>query len=147
MKIYHTIKNGVLSLTSKRTVGARILLIQDNQVLLVKHTYQNGWYTIGGGVESGETPRFAIERELKEEVGVSLFAQPELFAVYYSNREKRDDYIVFYIGREFTQKMVKSPEIADSQWFPLDALPEDATPATRRRVDEYLGRREITDLW
>ena len=147
MKIYHEIKQGILSLIAKRTIGARILLVRDNHVLLVKHTYQNGWYTIGGGVESRETPRFAIERELKEEVGVTLITPPELFAVYYSNREKRDDYIVFYIGRECDQKAVKSPEIADSQWFPLEYLPEDTTPATRRRVDEYLGRREVIELW
>ncbi len=147
MKIYNALKTAVLSLLSKRTIGARILLIRDDKVLLVKHTYQKGWYTIGGGVESGETPRFAIERELQEEVGVTLTSPPKLFAVYYSDYEKRDDYVVFYIGRDFTQKTVESPEIADRQWFALDNLPEDVTPATRRRIDEYLGRREITDLW
>ena len=147
MKIYHAIRNGLLSLLAKRTIGVRILLIRDNHVLLVKHTYQNGWYTIGGGVETKETPRFAIERELKEEVGVTLNVPPELFAVYYSHHEKRDDYVVFYIGRDFMQQAVQSPEIADSQWFSLHQLPEDITPATRRRIDEYLGRREITDLW
>ncbi len=122
MKIYHEIKQGILSLIAKRTIGARILLVRDNHVLLVKHTYQNGWYTIGAGVESRETPRFAIERELKEEVGVTLITPPELFAVYYSNREKCDDYIVFYIGREFDQKSVKSPEIANSQCFLCAAM-------------------------
>lgn len=76
-----------------------------------------------------------------------MTSPPELFAVYYSNREKHDDYIVFYIGKDFTQKSVVSPEIADSKWFSLDKLPEDTTPATHRRVDEYLGRREISDLW
>lgn len=147
MKLYHTIKNEILSLIAKRTIGVRILLIRDNQVLLVKHTYRNGWYTIGGGVERKEPPRFAIERELKEEVGVSLLTPPKLFAVYHSRREKHDDYIVFYIGQNFVQEAVQSPEIADSQWFPLEHLPEDATPATHRRVDEYLGRRKITDSW
>src|SRR5262249_15283506 len=125
----------------------RILLMRDDQVLLVKHTYQKGWYTIGGGVEHKEPPRIAIERELQEEVGVTLLSPPELFAVYYSHYEKRDDYIIFYIGRSFTQQPVYSPEIAESQWFPLEQLPEDATPATRRRIDEYLGQRKVTDLW
>lgn len=147
MKIYAAIKTGLMTLTAKRTIGVRILLVNQDHVLLVKHTYQNGWYTIGGGVERNETSRFAIERELQEEIGVTLITPPELFAVYYSNYEKRDDYVIFYIGREFTQQAVTSPEIADSQWFPLNKLPADATPATRRRVAEYLTEHAVSDLW
>lgn len=69
------------------------------------------------------------------------------FAVYYSNNEKRDDYIIFYIGHDCTEEVVKSPEIAESQWFPLSQLPQDVTPATRRRIDEYIGRREVEENW
>ncbi len=147
MRSYHAIKAVFLSLFAKRTVGVRILLVKDEQVLLVKHTYQPGWYTIGGGVEAKETPRVAIERELLEEVGVTLLTPPELFSVYYSYNEKHDNYVMFYIGREHTQISVQSPEIAESRWFPLAALPEETTPATRRRIEEYLGKRAITEHW
>lgn len=147
MRIYHFVKTTILSLFAQRTIGVRMLLVKDDQVLLVKHTYQPGWYTIGGGVEHQETPRVAIERELLEEVGVTLLAPPKLFAVYYSYHEKHDNYVMFYIGHEHTQTEVYSPEIAESQWFPITQLPEDTTPATRRRIEEYLGTREITDYW
>lgn len=147
MRFYHFLKSVFLSLFGKRTIGVRILLVKDEQVLLVKHTYQKGWYTIGGGVEQKETPRFAIERELLEEVGVTLASPPELFAVYYSYNEKHDNYVMFYIGRAHTQITVHSPEIAESQWFPINQLPEDTTPATRRRIEEYLEQRVITEYW
>lgn len=147
MKLYYRLKNTFYSLIAKKTVGARILLVKDEQVLLVKHTYQKGWYTIGGGVDAKESPSAAIRRELYEEVGVTLTNPPQLFAVYYSNYEKRDDYVVFYIGKEFTQEFVTSHEIADQQWFPLNALPDDVTPATKRRIAEYLGHKPISDRW
>lgn len=147
MRFYHFIRTTILSLLSKRTIGVRILLVKEDQVLLVKHTYQPGWYTIGGGVELKETPREAIERELKEEVGVTLNAPPELFSVYYSYHEKHDNYVMFYIGRDHTQIPVHSPEILESRWFPITALPEDTTPATHRRIEEYLGKRVIAELW
>lgn len=125
LKTYQVIKNFILSLLSKKTFGVRILLIQDKKVLLVKHSYQTGWYTIGGGVEAGETPLQAMERELKEEVGVTLLKKPQLFSVYHNQNEKRDDYIVFYTAEGCKQEPVHSDEIAEQGWFSLDALPVD----------------------
>lgn len=146
MRIYHLIRNFILSFVSKRTIGVRMLLIQDKKVLLVKHSYQPGWSTIGG-VESGETPLEAMKRELKEEVGATLLNDPKLFSVYYSRNEKRDDYVIFYVAEGCEQEPVHSDEIAEQAWFSLDALPQDTTPATRRRIQEYLGERAIEERW
>ncbi|KTD18740.1 MutT/nudix family protein [Legionella lansingensis] len=148
MRLYYLFRCLVLAVLGKKTVGVRILLIDNDHVLLVKHTYQQGfWYTIGGGVERGETPRQAMERELQEEVGVTLTSPLELFSVYHHREQKRDDYVIFYIGRGCIQKTVTSDEIAQQQWFPLDQLPDDLSPATRRRIQEYLGEREISECW
>lgn len=124
-----------------------MLLINEGKILLVKHTYQPDWYTIGGGVESGETPRQAMERELKEEVGATLTTPLELFSVYYSRNEKRDDYIIFYIGHGCTQEVMTSPEISEQRWFPINDLPQDLSPATRRRIQEYFDKVEISEKW
>jgi 8-oxo-dGTP pyrophosphatase MutT (NUDIX family) len=147
MKIYWIIKNEILSLLKQRTIGARILLIRNNKILLVKHTYQEGWYTIGGGVERGESPLNAIHRELKEEVGITLEKPPTLFSIYYSRLEKRDDYVVLYIASDYTQEDVYSNEILDKRWFDLDDLPAEITSATKRRIEEYRGYTTISDIW
>jgi 8-oxo-dGTP pyrophosphatase MutT (NUDIX family) len=147
VRIIRIVKNALFYLLRKRTIGARILLIKDKQILLVKHTYYPGWFTIGGAVDPGESPLQAIHRELQEEVGVSLKSPPRLFSVYYSNFEKHDDYIVFYIGEHFEQKEVVCDEILEKKWFDLDALPDDVSAGTERRVQEYLGKKSISDLW
>lgn len=147
LRLYHLLRNAVLSLLAKRTIGVRMLLINEGKILLIKHTYQSGWYTIGGGVDAEETPRQAMERELKEEVGVTLTSLPELFSVYYSRNEQRDDYVIFYIGHGCTQEETFCPEISETGWFSLHDLPEDLSPATRRRINEYLGKDQISDIW
>lgn len=70
-----------------KTLGVRALVIKNNRVLLIKHSYINGWYTVGGGVKRGETPLQAIQRELFEEVGIECLDKPQLFNVYYSAKE------------------------------------------------------------
>ena len=147
MKFYHFIKNAIFSLLAKQTVGVRMLLINEGRILLVKHTYRSGWYTIGGAVDPGETPSEAMERELKEEVGATLTSKPKLFSIYYSRNEKRDDYIIFYVNQGCIQEKVISSEIAEQRWFPLDQLPDELSPATLRRIQEYLGEREIDERW
>lgn len=129
------------------TMGARALVIDDNKVFLVRHTYINGWYSIGGGVEKGESTLQAAKRELQEEVGISSTQEPVLLGIYHNTREKRDDYIAVYICKNFNKVATSSPEIAEEKWFALDQLPSDISPATKRRIEEYLGQRPISDKW
>lgn len=146
-KCLHPLRNIAFQALGIKTMGARALVIKNNKTLLIKHTYQKGWYTIGGGVKKNESPHKAILRELFEEVGVTPTEDLQLFSLYHSKKEKRDDYIAFYILHKFDMTKVESPEIEETNWFSLDALPPDITPATTRRIEEYLGHRVISDKW
>lgn len=147
ISFYWHIKNFLLSLFSKKTMGARVLVIQGDQILLIKHTYTPGWCTIGGGIDPGESGLQALKRELMEEVGVTLSAEPSLLGFYHRPHKKRDDYVVVYVCKAFEKKDVSSPEISETRWFPLKDLPHDITPGTKRRIEEYLGHRPLSDVW
>src|SRR6478609_4928588 len=59
------------------TLGVRAVVLDgDNRVFLVKHSYVAGWHLPGGGVEVGETFEHALRRELVEEAGIELSAEP-----------------------------------------------------------------------
>lgn len=108
------------------------------------------WYTIGGGVKKGESPLAAILREIQEEVGIIPASLPKIFSVYYSHLEKRDDYIILYLLelKDFKQnENVTSWEIKEKKWFSFDNLPLDTSPATKRRIEEYLGMQTMSDIW
>lgn len=142
------IKLRLLSLLSFKTLGVRALVIKNDQVLLVKHTYEKGWYTVGGGVEKGETPLQGIKRELLEEAGITTLEDPELLGVYHTTSNKRDDYIIFYLVKVFSiNEPAPSSEIAERSWFKLTTLPKDATEATQRRIQEYLNKKAISEKW
>ena len=118
------------------TLGVRMMLVQNNQVLLVRHTYIDGWFLPGGGVKRGETLEQAARREVREEAGVEV--QTLTFVGAYSNfvNWKNDHNIVFF-SDQFTVNGKHDKEIAEARFFPLDSLPADTEPGHRLRLDEY----------
>ncbi len=132
------------------TLGVRALVLDPGgRVFLVRHTYVSGWYLPGGGVEVGETCLDALTRELQEEGNIVLTGPPSLHAVYFNRRISRRDHVALYVVRAFTQDELPRPnrEIAACGYFPVDALPPDTTPATRRRVAEVLFGAPASADW
>jgi ADP-ribose pyrophosphatase YjhB (NUDIX family) len=126
-------------ITKPITIGVRILLIKDNKVLLVKHTYQSHWYLPGGGVEKGETLEQAIKRECKEELGAKL-NDINIFGAYSNFFEYKNDHIVMFICSNFTLEETINSEIETLNFFDMDNLPKGISPGSRKRVLEYINK-------
>lgn len=132
------------------TLGARGLIVDDaGRVFLVEHSYIPGWHLPGGGVEVGETLTSALTRELLEEGNIELCGPPELFAVYFNSRVSRRDHVALYVIRAFRQPSPPTPngEIIAHGFFPLTALPEGTSRATRARLAEVFDHRAVAENW
>jgi ADP-ribose pyrophosphatase YjhB (NUDIX family) len=132
------------------TIGVKALIINQNQeVLLVEHTYMAGWHLPGGGVSPGETPKAAIIREVQEETGIVVKENPILFGIYTHVILGANDYPMLYIVKEFIQVSESKPnaEIKQARWFQINNLPENTTESTRERIKEYLHGLVPNDQW
>lgn len=124
----------------RTTLGARGLLIDGEQVLLLRHTYVPGWQLPGGGVDPGESAEDAFRREMVEETGYRPIGG-ELFGLYHNIQATNRDHVALFVAREFEQARVFRPnrEIAEIGWFRRDSLPEATTESTRQRLGEVFG--------
>jgi 8-oxo-dGTP pyrophosphatase MutT (NUDIX family) len=125
-----------------RTLGVRVMLIQNGGVLLVRQTYLSGWFMPGGGVKRGETLEQAARREVHEEVGTQM-EELKLLGAYTHFGEQKSDHNVLFLCTDFTLSGKPDKEIAEMRFFPLDVLPEGLMPGHRRRLEEYRDGREI----
>jgi ADP-ribose pyrophosphatase YjhB (NUDIX family) len=131
------------------TLGVRAIVRDpEGRVLLVRHTYVPGWYLPGGAVDRGESVIDSLTHELLEEANVRIVGTPRLLGIYF-NAYASSDHVALFEVNEFAQTAPKRPdhEIAEARFFPLDALPEGTTPATRARLDELLSGDPISSTW
>ena len=131
--------------TRPMVVGVRVLLIQGDQVMLVRHTYQDFWYLPGGSVKKGELPIDAARREVMEEVGADVGDDLRLGGVFSTFIEHKSDHVILFVCEQFEQgARPDSWEIESCRLFDVDALPADVSPASARRIKEYRAGEGIT---
>ena len=131
------------------TIGTRTLVLRDNaEILLVRHTYAPGWLVPGGGVERRETVYQAAVREVREETDIVADEEPLLHGMFLNDKNFPGDHVACFVLRKFTVGAFKpNLEIADAKFFAIDALPEDTTGGTRRRIDEVVKGTPLTRVW
>lgn len=132
------------------TLGAQGVVIDtEDRVLLVRHSYRPGWFFPGGGVEWGETLIGALERELAEEVGVTLTGAPELHGMFSNFASFPGDHIAVFVVRHWRRREEyrKRGEISEARMFALADLPERTDPGTRARLAEIFDRAPPRPLW
>ena len=134
----------------RMTLGVRVAMIDGDRLYLIRQTYMPGWQFPGGGVEPGETAELSAGRELLEETGYRPAAPMQLFGLYHNvNSATNRDHVALYLCRDFDKAFEFAPnvEIAEAGWFTLDALPDQTTPGTLRRIGEIVGGEPQSPNW
>lgn len=135
-------------ITKPVTFGVRAIVSgPDGRLLLVKHTYDKYWYLPGGAMKRGEPAEVALRREAKEEIGIAALRIERKLGTYVSTREGKRDTIEVFVAHAAAMGKRQRLEIAAAEWFAPEALPADASPATQRRIAEFLGKRAIEPVW
>lgn len=103
------------------TAGA-IVLDVDDRVLLLKHRYRSGsgWGIPGGFMERSEQPVEALQRELREEVGLEI---SDVKIVHVRSFPHLKQVEMIFICRAASTAEPKSDEVIEAEWFNIENLP------------------------
>ena len=147
-RLIYKINKLYINIAKPTTVGVKLLLVWDQTVMMVKHTYQPYWYLPGGGVKKGETLMDAARREAAEELDAEL-GKLNLFGLYTNINGKNTDHIVVFSCDTFTFTGKTDWEIERFDLFPIDKLPPDVSPGSKQRINEFADRDDppIVGTW
>ena len=127
--------------------GVAALVEQGGKVVLVRHSYISGWMLPAGGVGRGEPPAEAILRELREEIGLTRSATPQLFGLYVRKALLATNVIALYRVREASFVFKPNWEIRALTLADPAAPPPGTAAAVGRRFQELLGEAPPSLMW
>lgn len=133
-------RNFFESLPKKRVASAALLLNAQNEILIVKPIYQEGWLLPGGIVEEGESPRQGCIREIMEELGLDVVVGKLLCVDYKMQQGMRTEGIqfVFFGGilheEIIEQIQVQAEELSEVRFVKLEDAIEMLNPWSARRL-------------
>lgn len=125
---------------------AALVCDADGRVLLVRHSYNPGWQLPGGGVGRGEPPADAVMRELREEVGLTG-GNLSFVSLYCRKAGWITNVIALYriVGASVCFRA--NLEIREICFADPHHPPQDCTPATLRRLAEFVGASPASPYW
>ena len=117
--------------------GVKCVLTDRDRVLLVRHTYgPPGWDLPGGAMKRGESPMSAAQREMREELGVSIEDWVAVGQIFTTAFWRRDTIHCLRSELRAPAITIDRGELEAATWFPQNALPTDLS----RLTNAILGR-------
>ena len=116
------------------TVGAVAVIEHEGEVLFLRQPHRVGWSLPGGLLDSGETARVGLEREVAEETGLKVKVSMPL-TVQVNSRLRRVD-VIFHVPIDRRPEVTPGGEAEGHRWIAPNQVPEmDAS--TREILDVF----------
>ena len=109
-------------LTPHYVLGAVVALRHGDEVLMLHSRHVRfGWTLPGGLMRGGETPREALERELREELRLEVRLDPEATVVVVDPTARRVDFVFEHHLTERPAVHVDGTEVLEARWLPVSS--------------------------
>lgn len=116
-------------------IGSGAVVSVKGKIVLVRHSYVAGWKLPGGGVDRGEAPADGVLRELREEIGLTASAAPQLLEILTRRVGMVTNHTLFYFVGGADIAFKPSLEIRELRLCDPDALPEGTTRSSRYLIN------------
>ncbi|MBS1030025.1 NUDIX domain-containing protein [Gluconobacter cerinus] len=134
---------------SEPRVGCGAAILVDGKLLLIRRKKSPEaacWGLPGGKVDLFEPVSHAVEREVAEELGITIQARDMLCLVEQSDRESGTHWIapVYLVTKlSGTPTLMEPEKHSDFGWFPLGELPSPLTTPTVQAMAALRSRADI----
>ncbi len=127
--------------------GAAVMVFDgDNKLLLQYRRDENKWDIPGGFMEIGETTEETARREVREETGLeigemtlfNICSGKELFYVCPNGDQVFPVFPVYITNDVRGDLHADGDEVREVRYFPIDELPEQMLPETKRIIESYI---------
>jgi ADP-ribose pyrophosphatase YjhB (NUDIX family) len=123
--------------------SVNVFIIKDDKVLLGRRM-NTGWmdgylWPAGGHVEKGETPTIAIQREIEEELGVTVDPKDIEFVCVAARNNTPTEYVAYEFvirDKDYTFTNAEPEKCSELVWVPLDDLPEDVADHAKQIIEQ-----------
>ncbi len=125
-----------------------MLFSPSGELMLIRNSYGRSDLFVlpGGGVKPFEDVQAAARREIREELGCEV-QELTLISRHVSGAEGKRDTIYLFKGIAVGEPAADGREVEEARFFALGDLPPATSPATLRRIEEYVGRRLADGAW
>ena len=120
--------------TQKTHLGANVLIVCGDRLLLEKRRDSDTWGLVGGGVKKTEEPIEAIVREVREETGLrvaaekfrklSVYDEPKRIAAYQDGSIWKMVVVAYMLELEQMPEIKASSESKELRFFTREELKE-----------------------
>ena len=139
LRLAHGVRRRWWFVRRPQLAGCRVLAFDsEGRVLLVRHSYGNGaWMPPGGGLQKGENPLVAAQRELLEETGCTL-----QWAAHIELAEEllhgAGNAVHVVAGDTLDPPLADGREIIEARFFAVTDLPVPMPRLFRARLPEWI---------
>ena len=144
LRLGHKARKRWWRLSRKSRSGVSVIALDEHKrILLVRHSYGSGMWTLpGGGIGGGEDAEACARREMQEELGCGL---EDLGLVA---RFEEQLHGAVHRAFVFTARLAGEPrpdgrEVIEIGWFALDALPPGLARPARERLQMAFPESEL----
>jgi ADP-ribose pyrophosphatase YjhB (NUDIX family) len=139
LRIAHGIRATWWHAASRTVIGCRVLVLDaDERVLLIRHTYgSQRWMMPGGGLKRGEEVLIAAQREVREEVALTLEPMVEL-GISDEPLGGGRNHIHMVAGWTTDVPVPDGREVDEARFFALTELPDEIAARISGRIPGWV---------
>ena len=140
------------TLAKRHTSSGAFIFNEQNQLLILKPSYKDGWNLPSGITEVHESPYQTVIRECKEETNLNIEIQDLVLVDYIREKikDKKYDYVEFYFTVKATNLSditIDNEEIIDYKFIDLSEAQEYLTPIYYKRLTAVLEAKSYPVLF